>query len=157
MESDQFKDIMTGACKLFGVNCEAAAEYLRDVAYYGSEYLSQPDLQTTAWIHRHPGEEYYAKFLAPAIPPKSDGSPADYYYTTCKAKIDTGHGSITGPSTFNGGIQRMPGPRGDGLGLYAVVPKHRSTGQWVNFTVYVQFVKVEKGNLAFLKKYGCWP
>ena len=111
-----------------------------EAAAYATPYVSNNEISTTAWIHRHPGEEYYAKFVAPSG------------YTTCKAVIDVGNGSITGGSTFNGGIQRMPGPNGDGIGLYAVVPKQRPSGQWASFRVDVVYVPH-----GTLEQHQCWP
>lgn len=90
----------------------------------------------TARVDRHIGEEYYAKFDSPAG------------YTICKAVIDIGNGSITGGATFNGSIQRFGE---DGLGLYVVVPKNRTT-QWVRFNLVVEYVQKDS-----LDKYKCWP
>ena len=139
MSSDEFVAMLTVACAAYGVDCSQAAAGIAAGARYATPYVSTGEVSTTAWIDRHPGEEYYAKFAAPAG------------YTTCKAKIDVGNGSISGDSTFNGSIQRMPGPNADGIGLYAVVPKNRPAGQWVAFRVHVEFVP--KGTEAG----RCWP
>jgi hypothetical protein len=140
MSSQEFQAILTVACAYYGVDCSNAAAAIRAGAAYATPYIFQSDLHTTAFIDRHPGEAYYAKFAAPPG------------YTTCKALIDVGNGSITGGSTFNGSIQRMPGPLGDGIGLYAVVPQHRPTGQWVNFHVDIEFVRN-----GTLDQHACWP
>jgi len=140
LDSSQFQAMLTTACAIYGVDCSEEAAAIRKGAYYANQYTSSNNVSTSAWIDRHPGEEYYAKFAAP------EG------YTTCKAIIDVGHGSITGGSTFNGSIQRMPGPRNDGIGLYAVVPKNRPSGQWVSFVVWVDFVRV-----GTLGQHQCWP
>ena len=139
MGSQEFVAMVTAACAAYGVDCSKTAAAIAAGARYATPYVSTGNVRTTAWIDRHPGEEYYAKFAAPTG------------YTTCKAKIDIGNGSITGGSTFNGSIQRMPGPNQDGIGLYAVVPKNRPSGQWVSFRVYVEFVpKGTEGG-------RCWP
>jgi hypothetical protein len=136
----EFVVLLEAACAAYGADCSAVAAEIAAGAHYATPYIATGNVSTTAWIDRHPGEEYFAKFAAPAG------------YTTCRAKIDIGNGSITGGSTFNGSIQRMPGPNADGIGLYAVVPKNRPTGQWVSFRVYVEFVLkgTESGS-------GCWP
>jgi len=140
LDSNEFKGALILACAFYGVDCSEAAVAIGEAAYYATPYINASDISTTAWIDRHPGEEYYAKFAAPPG------------YTTCKAVIDVGNGSITGPSTFNGSIQRMPGGNNDGIGLYAVVPKNRQSPQWVSFRVDVEFVRPGK-----LGEYGCWP
>lgn len=136
----EFVAILSSVCAAYGGDCSESAAEIAGAAKYATPYVSQGNVRTTAWIDRHSGEEYYAKFAAPAG------------YTTCKAKIDVGRGSITGGATFNGSIQRMPGPNADGIGLYAVVPKNRPTGQWVQFQVYVEFVP--KGTDLASR---CWP
>jgi hypothetical protein len=140
MGSNEFALMLTAACAAYGVDCSKVAAGIQQGAYYATQYISQPDLRTTALLDKHPGEAYYAKFVAPSG------------YTTCKAKIDIGNGSITGGSTFNGSIQRMPGPLGDGVGLYVVVPKNRPSGQWVSFRADVEFVRP-----GMLNQYQCWP
>ena len=138
MNSNEFKGALILACAFYGVNCSQAAVAIGKAAYYATPYINESNISTTARIDKHEGEEYYATFVAPPG------------YTTCKAVIDVGKGSITGPSTFNGSIQRMP--VWDGIRLYAVVPKNRPSPQWVSFRVDVEFVRPGK-----LGKYGCWP
>ncbi|WLA64699.1 hypothetical protein [Bradyrhizobium diazoefficiens] len=140
MGTPEFAAILAAACAAYGGDCSSSAAQLAAAARYATPYVSTGNVRTTAWIDRHPGEEYYAKFAAP------DG------YTTCKAKIDIGNGSITGGSTFNGSIQRMSGANADGIGLYAVVPKNRPSGQWVAFRVFVSFVP-KSADVAS----RCWP
>jgi hypothetical protein len=140
MGTPEFAGFITAACAAFGADCSTTAAKIAAGAYYSTPYVATGNVRTTAWIDRHSGEEYYAKFAAPPG------------YTTCKAKIDVGNGSITGGATFNGSIQRMPGPNADGIGLYSVVPKNRPSGQWVNFRVFVEFVP--KGDEI---KSQCWP
>jgi hypothetical protein len=136
----EFAAMLTAACTALQVDCSTAAAQIAAGARYATPYVATGNVRTTAWIDRHSGEEYYAKFAAPPG------------YTTCKAKIDIGNGSITGGSTFNGSIQRLPGANADGIGLYAVVPKNRPTGQWVHFRVFVEFVT--KGTEG---QSQCWP
>jgi hypothetical protein len=131
-------EALIGACDAFKIDCSSSAIAS---ARYATPYVSTGNVQTTAYIDKHMGEEYYEKFVAPPG------------YTTCKAKIDVGNGSITGGSTFNGLIQRMTGANGDGVGLYAVVPKYRPSGQWVRFRVFVEFVPIGTS----LDEAKCWP
>lgn len=135
----QFVAMLEAACLSFGDDCSSTASEIAAGAHYATPYIATGNVRTTAWIDSHNGEEYKAKFAAP------NG------YTTCRAKIDYGGGSISGGATFNGTIQRMSGQNQDGLGLYVEVPKNRPTGQWVKFRVFVEFVP--KG--TDLSR--CWP
>ena len=132
LNTPQFKAMLTASCAALAVDCSTVADAIARGAYYATPYVSNSNLQTTAWVDWHRGEEYAAKFAAPSG------------WTTCKAIIDVGHGSITGGATFNGSIQRMSGPNNDGIGLYVVVPKNRPSGQWVQFQVDVEFVPREQ-------------
>lgn len=139
MGTPEFAAIVTTGCAVFEVDCHEVAGQIVSGARYATHYVARGDVRTTAWIDRHDGEAYYAKFAAPDK------------YTTCKAKIDVSNGSISSGSTFNGSIQRMSGQNNDGVGLYAVVPKNRPTGQWIQFRVFVEFVP-KGSNLSV-----CWP
>lgn len=140
LNTDEFRIGMTAACTYFGYVCGGIAIAIGSAAAYATPYVSNGEISTTAWVDRHPGEEWFAKFAAP------DG------YTTCKAAIDVGNGSITGGSTFNGTIQRMAGPKNDGVGLYAEVPNGHPSGQWASFRVDVIFVPKGTAN-----QHQCWP
>ena len=129
--------LITAACAAFGVDCSSGATAIADAAKQTNRFVQQTNYTGTARIDRHPGEEYYAKF---------DSPPG---HTICKAVIDIGNGSITGGATFNGSIQRTGE---DGLGLYAVVPMNRPTGQWVRFNLVVEYVPT-----GTLDQYKCWP
>ncbi|WFU26325.1 hypothetical protein QA649_08985 [Bradyrhizobium sp. CB1717] len=135
--SQEAQALITAGCAAYGVDCSSQAAAIRAAAQQSRQYYRSGNVATTARIDRHPGEEYYAKFDSP------NG------YTICKAAIDIKNGSITGPSTFNGSIQRTGE---DGLGLYAVVPKNRPTGQWVRFNLVVRYVPA-----GTLQQYDCWP
>jgi hypothetical protein len=128
--------IITRACVALGCSTSAAA--IADTAKQTNRLVQSGNYIGTARVVGHFGEEYHAEFDSPAG------------YTICKAVIDIGNGSITGGATFNGSIQRSPG--GDGLGLYAVVPQNRTTGQWVRFNLVVEYVQKDS-----LDKYECWP
>jgi hypothetical protein len=136
MGTPEFVAMAEAACAAFETDCSVQAAEIAAGAYYATPYVNTGNVQTTAWVDRHEGEEYYAKFATPTG------------YTTCRAKIDTGNGSITGGSTFNGSIQRMGGANADGIGLYAVVPKNRPSGQWVDFRVFVEFVPQGKEGVS---------
>jgi len=140
LNTTEFRAGLIAACTYFGYVCGGIAVAIGNAATYATPYVSNNEVSTTAWIDRHPGEEWYAKFAAPSG------------YTTCKASIDVANGSITGGATFNGTIQRMSGANQDGVGLYAVVPKGRPSGQWVSFRVDVAFVP--KGTT---EQHQCWP
>jgi hypothetical protein len=140
LNTNEFRTGLTAACLWFGYVCGGVAVAIGSAAAYATPYVSNNDVQTTAWVDWHRGEEYAAKFAAPSG------------YTTCRALIDVNNGSITGGATFNGSIQRMAGPNQDGIGLYAVVPKNRPSGQWVSFRVDVEFVPV-----GTVQQNKCWP
>jgi len=118
--------MITAACAAFGVDCsqEAAA---------GTEAL-----KTVINSDSVAGEEHHGIIRAPVG------------YEICKAKVDWGHASIDGESTFNTAIVRTPND--NGLGYYAVVPKHRKEGHSVKATLYLEFVP---GGTT--SQYGCWP
>jgi hypothetical protein len=63
------------------------------------------------------------------------GGGAGVLSVTLATLLAVGNGSITGESTFNGSIQRMPGPNADGIGLYVVVPKNRPSSHVKDKTV----------------------
>jgi hypothetical protein len=140
MGTKEFQAMLTAVCAAWLIDCSEEAAAIRAGAYYATPLIAGQNIYTTAFVDKHPGEAYYAKFVAPPG------------YTTCRAVIDVGNGSITGESTFNGSVQRMPGPNGDGVGLYAVVPKFRPSGQWVSFIVNVEFVPN-----GTLNQHQCWP
>jgi hypothetical protein len=126
--------IIAVGCALFEVDCSSVSTRIAEGAKATNRYIQSGNYVGTAFIGRHPGEDYYAKFGAPAT------------YTPCKAVTDVSGGSITGPSTFNASIQA------DGIGIYAVVPKNRPSGQWARFNMLVEYVP--NGSR---EQYKCWP
>src|SRR5262249_8111419 len=60
-------------------------------------------------------------------------------YEVCNAYLDYGNMSITGESTFNTTVYRA-GDSPPGLGFYAVVPKHKQTGQWIEAHLVIAYV-----------------
>jgi hypothetical protein len=140
MSSQEFQNIIMGGCWIFDVDCSDEAAAIRQGADYVNGVFSNAYVHTTAFIDTHEGEHYQAKFVAP------DG------YTTCKAKIDSNNGSITGESTFSGILQRMTKSNGDGIGLDVVVPQNRDSGQWAAFMVYVEYARKDR-----VGRFDCWP
>ena len=138
--SDEVRYAITAVCALYGTNCSQQAAVFQQWSQQASRITNTGNAITTAWIDKHPGEEYYAKFLSPSG------------YTICKASVDVKNGSITGGATFNASIQRSPPSPQDGLGLYVVVPKNRPSGQWAKFNSVVTYVPV-----GALQQHGCWP
>jgi hypothetical protein len=116
----------TAACAAFGVNC--AKQALRATQLIKAVVVGD----------NRSGKEHRGIIRAPAG------------YEICKAKVDWSHSSIDGETTFNSRIVREP--KNNGLGFYAVVPKFRKEGHWVDAPLYLEFVPAGK-----TAAYGCWP
>jgi hypothetical protein len=129
MGSREFQVIVTAACAAYGVNCSSAAGQIRKGAEIASKIVGQAgsNVYITGDVTRHEGEEWNGIFRAPVG------------YEICEAKLDYGRMSITGESTFNTSILRSP--TDNGLGFYAVIPKNRPSGQWVEAYFVVKYVK----------------
>jgi hypothetical protein len=123
--SKEMAAMITAACAVFEVDCSQEAV----AATEAIKKLSASDKQE--------GEEHHGIIRAPVG------------YEICKAKADWKNASITGEVTFNTRIVRTPND--NGLGYYAVVPKNRSSGQWVETMLYLEFVPAGKTG-----QYGCW-
>lgn len=118
--------MITAACAVFGIDCSEAAVAATAAI---KNLVVKDDVN---------GEEHHGIIRAPVG------------YEICNAKIDWGHASIDGESTFNTVILRSP--QDNGLGFYAVVPKHRKEGHWISATLYLQFVPAGK-----VSQSGCMP
>jgi len=118
--------MIAAACTVFQMDCTkeavAAAEVIKEI--------------NTS--HNVIGEEHSGIIRAPVN------------YEICKARIDWGNASIDGESTFNTRIVREL--HDNGLGFYAVVPKHRPEPHWIRATLYLLFVP--SGSIG---QYGCFP
>jgi hypothetical protein len=71
-------------------------------------------------------------------------------YEVCRAGLDYGNMSISGESTFNTRVNRsgeIPG-----LAFYAVVPKNRSSGQWIDAVLAIEYVPTGSS-----QQYNCQP
>jgi Acyl-CoA dehydrogenase, C-terminal domain len=125
MTSTEFQAVATAACTALGVDCSSAAVAIRKA----EPVFGQADgkVYITGDVTKHDGEEWHGIYRAP------DG------YEICNAKLNYGGMSITGPSTFNTAIVRAG--KDNGLGFYAVIPKHRISGQWVEATFVISYVK----------------
>lgn len=128
MNSNEFQSALAAACAAYGVPCSRGAGVIRagaDIAgrvfgEAGSNYFITGDLT------RHEGEEWNGIFRAPPG------------YEMCTVHNDYNMMSITGESTFNATVLRNPVD--NGLGFYAVIPKHRPAGQWVEAYFMVKYV-----------------
>jgi hypothetical protein len=118
--------MITAACAAFGVDCSR-------YALAGTQLINQVVVGDDV-----KGEEHHGIIRAPVG------------YEICRVKIDWGNTSITGESTFNTVILRDP--QNNGLGYYAVVPKHRKEGHWISAPLYLKFVPAGK-----VSENGCWP
>jgi len=128
MGSTEFQVILTAGCAAYGVDCSSAAGAIRTAADVGLPIVGQAgsNVYITGDVTKHQGEEWNGIFRAPVG------------YEVCEAKLDYGRMSITGPATFNTAIVRTPSD--NGLGFYAVIPKNRSTRQWVDAYFIVKYV-----------------
>ena len=73
-------------------------------------------------------------------------------YDICRAKIDWGHASIDGGSTFNSSIVRNS--TDNGMGYYMFLSQSAGRGTNITADVYLQFVKAGPGQE---QKYNCEP
>jgi hypothetical protein len=89
--------------------------------------ISGGDFATSGVIHKHEGEEWYIAFPPPPG------------YTTCSATYDHKTISLNKGDSASGSVFR--GPKGDWIGTYNEVPKHRPEGHWVNVDFLVKYVK----------------
>lgn len=131
MGSKEFQALVTIGCAAFAVDCSQAAQAVRTAATVGTPILGRRGeayfITGDVTEHRSDSEEWRGYFRAPPG------------YEVCKAGLDYGSMSITGPSTFNTRIVRDP--QNNGLFFYAVVPKHRPTRQWIHAQMLVTYVK----------------
>ena len=126
MTSAEFQAIATAACTAYGIgDCSSAAVAIRKAAPVFGQQGGK--VYITGDVTKHEGEEWRGIYRAP------EG------YEICNAKLNYAGMSITGPSTFNTAIVRAG--KDNGLGFYAVIPKNRPSGQWVEATFVISYVK----------------
>jgi hypothetical protein len=89
---------------------------------------SGEDYATSGEIHKQAGEEWLIAFKPP------DG------YTTCSAAYNPNTISANKGDATSGTVFR--GPKGDWVGSYNEVPKHRPEGHWVSVDFVVKYVKL---------------
>lgn len=128
MGSREFQAIVTVACAAYGVDCSSAAGQIRQGAEIASKIVGQAgsNVYITGEVTHHDGEEWAGIFRTPVD------------WDICDARLDYGQMSITGESTFNTSILRS---KDNGLGFYAVIPKNRPSGQWVEAYFVVKYIK----------------
>jgi hypothetical protein len=145
MGSPQFQALVTAACAAYGADCSSAAATIRKAAEIGAPIVGREgsDVYITGNVTKHDGEEWYGIFRAP------NG------YEICEAKLDYGHMSITGPSTFNTAIVRTLNE--NGLGFYAVIPKNRPSRQWIDAYFVIKYVKSGATGLNMCAQTGSNP
>jgi hypothetical protein len=125
MSSPEFEAIGTAACAAFGGDCSGISEAAKTGSAIAGRVGSS--VYITGVVRKHVGEQWWGEFSTPRG------------YDICSARLAYGKMSITGGSTFNAVIRRTGNrPR---LAFYAVIPKHRSTRQWVNAYLVVKYVQ----------------
>jgi hypothetical protein len=127
MGAPEFEALATAACAAFAfvADCSSAVDAIRKAAEIANP-AAGPNVYITGDVTKHAGEEWYGIFRAPVG------------YEICDARLDYGRLSITGPSTFNTSIVRTA--TDNGLGFYAVIPKNRSTRQWLDAYFVIKYV-----------------
>jgi hypothetical protein len=128
MNSNEFQAAMTVGCAAYGVDCSKAAIAIRKGAEIGGTVVGQAGSKVfiTGDVTKQAGEEWWGIFRAPVG------------YEICTVHNDYNRMSITGETTFNTTVLRTPND--NGLGFYAVIPKNRPVGQWVEAYFVVKYV-----------------
>jgi hypothetical protein len=90
--------------------------------------VSGEDYATSGQVQKQAGEEWWIAFP----PPSPD-------YVTCNAAYDSRTISANKGDATSGTVFR--GSRGDWVGSYNEVPKHRPEGHWVSVDFVVKYVK----------------
>ena len=138
MGSQQFQTMVSLSCVLFGADCSSQASAARKAfEIFSDEWISQGEnffITGRVLEHDSGSEEWRGSFDT------LQG------YEVCRAGLNYGDMSITGPSTFAVGIRRagimFKGTLIQGLSFYAVVPKNRPTRQWINANFMVEYVPI---------------
>ena len=124
MDSKEFGAAVTAVCATF-YDC-GGLDAVGLAAIHGTQKIaSGGDFSTSGVVHKQQGEEWWIAF------------PPPLGYTTCSAAYDTitaNKGDATSGTIFRG-------PKGDWLGSYDEVPKHRKEGHWVGVNFVVKYVK----------------
>jgi hypothetical protein len=140
MTKPEFAIIANAGCAALGFDCSEIVEATQNAARSVHTLTQGEDYRISGIVTQHgSGSQEWAGIF-----------PAPRDYEICKAVIDWGNGSITGDSSISGQIERDT--QWNGLGFYVVVPKNKSTGQWVQFHIITTYVPA-----GSLSENHCWP